>query len=174
LRPHAGQGGLDGLVAGPRSPDALLRAEVEDPGSAVGPPQEGIAEVELARLGLAAAAVLGMHLGIAVAEAGGDAGAHRALAVAAVGQVLGVEAVGEQVARDEGDGHVRRPRRLPLRGCVERRWIITSCQGLSQVGCPRAFSCGALLRWRNRLAVLLTGRVEPEFTGPGYVEKFNN
>src|SRR5262249_18637095 len=43
----------------------------------------------------------------AVTEPGGDAGPHRALAVAAVGQGLGLEAVGEQVAADERDGHCR-------------------------------------------------------------------
>src|SRR5262249_1956345 len=105
LLPHPPQGGLDGLVAGPCPPVSLLRAQVEDPGPAVGLPEPGIAKVEPAVLGLAAAAVLLVHRGVAVTEALGDAGTHRALAVAAVGQSLGLEAVGEQVARDEFDGH---------------------------------------------------------------------
>ena len=66
-------------------------------GRRAGPDSKGIET----GLGLAAAAVLGVHRRVAVAEARGDAGPHRALAVAAVGQGLGSKAVGEQVAADE-------------------------------------------------------------------------
>src|SRR5262249_41452713 len=102
LGSHALQGGLDGLVAGPGPPDSFLRTQVEHP-RPVGLPEPGIAEVELAGLGLALAAVLRVHLWVAVAEARGDAGPHRALAVAAVGQGPGFVAVGEQVTGDELD-----------------------------------------------------------------------
>ncbi len=60
--------------------------------------------VELVRGGLAAAAVFLVHLGVALADADGDAGAHGALAVAAVGESLGAVAVGDEVAGDVLDG----------------------------------------------------------------------
>src|SRR5262249_48270492 len=83
LLAHARQSGLDRVVTGPRPPDALLRAEVEDPRQRFILPQERVPEVELTRLGLAPPAVLGIHGGVAVAELRGDTGAHRPLAVAA-------------------------------------------------------------------------------------------
>jgi hypothetical protein len=63
--------------------------EVDNPGLDVGLPQPGVAEVELARRGFAAATVLREHLGVVLLEAPGDTGAHRPLAVAAVGQKAG-------------------------------------------------------------------------------------
>src|SRR5262249_22164229 len=73
----------------------------------------------------------------AVAEAGGDAGPHRALAVTAMSKGPGPEAVGEQVAADERDRHEPSPRRL-LPPCLNRQAtssaIITTWLLLSQVG----------------------------------------
>src|SRR5262245_3599185 len=66
--PDQASGRLDGLVAGPCPPDALLGAEVEHPRPIIGFPQPGVAEVELAGLGLALAVILRVHRGEAVAE----------------------------------------------------------------------------------------------------------
>src|SRR5206468_1282997 len=77
------QGRLDRFVAGPRPPVALLSAQVEDPGLIVRPPEPAVAQVELARLGLAPPAVLLVHLGVASPERLRDARPHRTLAVAA-------------------------------------------------------------------------------------------
>src|SRR5262249_21709853 len=99
------QSGLDRFVGGPRAPKRLLRAEVEDPRPVVALPEEAVARVELARLGFAAAAVLLVHLGGALAKALGNAGAHRALAGARMGEGLDLEGVAEQVAGDEANRH---------------------------------------------------------------------
>src|SRR4051794_31074499 len=93
------QGCLDGLVAGPGPPEALLGAEVEDPGLVVRLPEPAVAQVEQPRLGLASPAIRLVHLRVASPERPGDPGPHRPLAVAAVGQLTGVVLVLEEVAR---------------------------------------------------------------------------
>src|SRR6516162_9226760 len=84
------QAGLDVLDRRPRVPVVLLGGQVEHPRLADGLVQEDIPRVEAPRGCLAQGAVLLEHVGIALAEGHGDAGSHRALAVAAVGKRLDV------------------------------------------------------------------------------------
>ena len=68
LLPHRPEGRLDRLVAGPRPPVALLGAQVEHPGPVLRLPEPAVAQVEPPGLGLAPAAVLLVHLGVASPE----------------------------------------------------------------------------------------------------------
>ena len=67
----------------------------------VGFPEPAFAKVELPGLGLAPLAIFLVHLGVACPEGLGDPRPHRTLAVAAVGERLGIMVVVEEIAGDK-------------------------------------------------------------------------